>query len=74
LFDAARDDSERIVHDAVALARAAQETMSITTDIPTEPPEPLLTELSRDARMVVIGHTGTGGLTACSSGPPRPPW
>jgi nucleotide-binding universal stress UspA family protein len=63
LVDAVRDDAERIVRDAVALARAVPENVSITTDLPTEPPVPLLIELSREARMVVIGHTGTGGFT-----------
>jgi nucleotide-binding universal stress UspA family protein len=63
LFDAVRDDGERIVRDAVALARAVQENVSIMTDMPTEPPVPLLAELSREARMVVIGPTGTGGFT-----------
>lgn len=39
------------------------ETITITTDMPAEPPVPLLTDLSRTVRMVVVGHTGDGGFT-----------
>jgi len=62
LFDAIQENGERILRDALRLARQVDETLPITTDMPTEPPVPLLTELSRSARMVVIGHTGAGGF------------
>jgi nucleotide-binding universal stress UspA family protein len=62
-FDAVREDGERILLDAVELARGTDENVPITTDMPTAPPTPLLTELSRTAPMIVIGHTGAGGFT-----------
>jgi len=62
-FDAATENGERILRDATRLARRVDETLTVTTDMPTEPPVPLLTDLSRTVRMVVVGHTGDGGFT-----------
>jgi nucleotide-binding universal stress UspA family protein len=61
--DALRADGARILRAAVTLARGAGESVPTTTDMPTGPPAPLLTELSRTAGMVVVGHTGDGGFT-----------
>jgi nucleotide-binding universal stress UspA family protein len=61
-IDALREDGTRILSEAVALARGIDESVPTTTDMPTEPPAPLLTELSRTVPMVVIGHTGDGGF------------
>jgi nucleotide-binding universal stress UspA family protein len=62
LFDVVQEVGERIVYDAVQLARSVDESVTITTDMPTEPPAPLLIDLSRDATMVVIGRSGSGGF------------
>jgi nucleotide-binding universal stress UspA family protein len=62
LFEVMREDGERIIRDAVALARSVDKSLTITTDMPTEPPVPLLIERSLDARMVVVGSTGKGGF------------
>jgi nucleotide-binding universal stress UspA family protein len=62
LFDAIQENGERILRDALRVARQMDETLPITIDMPTEPPVPLLTELSRSARMLVIGHAGAGGF------------
>jgi nucleotide-binding universal stress UspA family protein len=62
LFDVVQEVGERIVYDAVQLARAVDESVTITTDMPTEPPAPLLIDLSRDATMVVLGRSGSGGF------------
>lgn len=62
MFDAVQEGGERIVNDAVALAHGVDENVTITTDMPTQPPVPLLTELSRTVPMIVIGHTGDGGF------------
>ncbi len=62
LFDAIKENGERILRDALRLARQVDENVPITTDMPTEPPVPLLTDLSRSARMVVVGHAGAGGF------------
>lgn len=56
-------NGERILHDAAWLAHRVDETITVTTDMPTEPPVPLLTDLSRMVRMIVVGHTGDGGFT-----------
>jgi nucleotide-binding universal stress UspA family protein len=63
LVDSVRDSGERILRDAVRLAREVDENVAITTDMPTEPPVPLLIGLSRSVRMVVVGHTGVGGFS-----------
>jgi nucleotide-binding universal stress UspA family protein len=62
LFDVVQEVGERIVYDAVQLARAVDESVTNTTDMPTEPPAPLLIDLSRDATMVVLGRSGSGGF------------
>jgi nucleotide-binding universal stress UspA family protein len=63
VVDSFRDSGERILRDAVRLARGVDESVTITTDMPTGPPVPLLIELSRSVRMVVVGHTGVGGFS-----------
>jgi nucleotide-binding universal stress UspA family protein len=63
LVDSVRNGGERILRDAVRLARLVDEQITITTDMPTERPMPLLIGLSRSARMIVVGHTGEGGFS-----------
>jgi nucleotide-binding universal stress UspA family protein len=62
LVDVVRQDAERVVEKAVAVARSVREDLAISTDCPVESPGSLLIGLSRDARMVVVGHTGRGGF------------
>lgn len=62
-FDTVREYGELILRDAVALVHRTDENVHATTEMLTEPPVPLLIELSRSARLVVVGHTGDGGFT-----------
>ncbi|MDT7724921.1 MAG: hypothetical protein QOI21_1497 [Actinomycetota bacterium] len=62
LEKAVAEDGEQIVRDAVAVARSVDENVTVTTEISTQPPVPVLIGLSRDARMLVLGHTGRGGF------------
>ncbi|WP_284740536.1 universal stress protein [Amycolatopsis sp. RTGN1] len=62
LFDAIRVDGERVIAEARSLAASIGKDLVITTELPTEPPVPLLIDESRHARMLVVGRTGTGGF------------
>jgi nucleotide-binding universal stress UspA family protein len=62
LIDAIRQDGERIVAESRRVAAAIDEDLVVTTDMPAETPAPLLIGLSRRARMVVVGATGSGGF------------
>jgi nucleotide-binding universal stress UspA family protein len=63
LFDAIRADGDRIVADARSLAESVDKDLVITTELPNEPPVPMLIDESRHARMLVVGRTGAGGFT-----------
>lgn len=62
VLEVMREEGTRILDEAVALARSIDADLTISTSMPTESPVPLLIDLSREARMLVIGHTGTGGF------------
>ncbi|MEV7098619.1 universal stress protein [Amycolatopsis sp. NPDC051045] len=62
LFEAVRADGERAVADARKLAAAIDEDLVITTELPNDPPVPMLIDESRHARMLVVGRTGAGGF------------
>ncbi|QKV80518.1 universal stress protein [Amycolatopsis sp. Hca4] len=62
LFEAVQKDGERAIADARALAASIDEDLVIGTDLPNDPPVPMLIEESRHARMLVVGRTGTGGF------------
>ncbi|MEU0533875.1 universal stress protein [Amycolatopsis tolypomycina] len=62
LFDAIRTDGERVVADARALAASIDKDLAVTTDLPNEPPVPMLIDESRRARLLVVGRTGTDGF------------
>lgn len=62
LIDAVRQGGEQIVAHSRKLATSVDPDLVITTEMPTEAPAPLLIELSRRARMVVVGATGSGGF------------
>ena len=63
LFDAIQADGDRYIADARALAASIDEHLTITTEVRSDPPVPLLIDESRHARTVVVGGTGTGGFT-----------
>ncbi|WP_370962573.1 universal stress protein [Amycolatopsis sp. cg9] len=63
LFDALTADGERVVADARSLAASVGKDLVITTELPNEPPVPMLIDESRHARLLVVGRTGTGGFT-----------
>src|SRR6185295_19298716 len=63
LFDAVRQDGERVVAGSRKVAASIDETLVITVKTPVESPAPLLIGLSRQARMVVVGASGSGGFT-----------
>ncbi|MET8846811.1 universal stress protein [Amycolatopsis sp. NPDC004625] len=62
LFEAVQADGERAIADARALAASVDKELVIVTDLPNDPPVPMLIEESRHARMLVVGRTGTGGF------------
>jgi nucleotide-binding universal stress UspA family protein len=63
LFDAVLADGQRAVAEARSLAVSVDKDLVITTEVPNDPPVPMLIEESRHARMLVVGRTGTGGFT-----------
>lgn len=63
LFEAVQKDGERAIADARALAASIDKDLVIVTDLPNDPPVPMLIDESRHARMLVVGRTGTGGFT-----------
>ena len=62
LFAAIQADGERAVAEARALAASIDKDLVVTTDLPNDPPVPMLIEESRHARTLVVGRTGTGGF------------
>ncbi|MDS0134717.1 MULTISPECIES: universal stress protein [unclassified Amycolatopsis] len=62
LFEAVQKDGERAIADARALAASVDKDLVIVTDLPNDPPVPMLIDESRHARMLVVGRTGTGGF------------
>ncbi|MEU0465222.1 universal stress protein [Amycolatopsis sp. NPDC006131] len=58
-----------MLEDAVRTAReTAGEKVRITSDMPNDPPAPVLLDRARRARMVVLGCSGTGGFTGMLAG------
>ncbi|QFU89626.1 universal stress protein [Amycolatopsis sp. YIM 10] len=68
VFEAIRADGERIVADAVTLAQSTSDDLVVTSEMVIDHPVPLLTELSKTARMVVVGATGHTGLSRLLAG------
>ncbi|MEU4524672.1 universal stress protein [Amycolatopsis sp. NPDC024027] len=62
LFEAVQADGERAVADARALAASVDKDLVIVTELPNDPPVPMLIDESRHARLLVVGRTGTGGF------------
>jgi nucleotide-binding universal stress UspA family protein len=68
LLDTVRDNGERILREAADVAMAIGGEMTVTVDMPIEPAVPLLTDLSRTARVTVVGGTGIGGFAGMLAG------
>jgi nucleotide-binding universal stress UspA family protein len=62
LFEAVQADGERAIADARALAVSVDKDLVIVTELPNDPPVPMLIDESRHARMLVVGRAGTGGF------------
>jgi nucleotide-binding universal stress UspA family protein len=62
LFDAIRTDGDRAVADARSIASAIDQDLVVATELPDEPPVPMLIDESGHARLLVVGRTGTGGF------------
>ncbi|MEV6874627.1 universal stress protein [Amycolatopsis sp. NPDC051128] len=62
LFDAIQVDGERAIADARSVAASIDKDLIVSTELPNEPPVPMLIDESRHARMLVVGRTGTGGF------------
>ncbi len=63
LFDAVRQDGDRVVAGSRKVAASIDEDLVVTAKTPAESPAPLLVGLSRQARLVVVGASGSGGFT-----------
>ncbi|WP_410627649.1 universal stress protein [Amycolatopsis sp. cmx-8-4] len=63
LFDAVRQDGDRVVAGSRKVAASIDEDLVVTAKTPVESPAALLVGLSRQARMVVVGASGSGGFT-----------
>lgn len=57
-----------LLRDAVETAHAVAGDVVVTSDMPNEPPSPTLIELSRTARTVVVGASGSGGFAGMLAG------
>ncbi|MEV6873139.1 universal stress protein [Amycolatopsis sp. NPDC051128] len=62
LFEAVQADGERAIADARTLAASIDKDLVVTTELPNEPPVPMLIDESRHARLLVVGRSGTGGF------------
>ncbi len=63
-FDELQRAGQQLLADAAAVAGE----VTVSTEMPLEPPVPLLLECSRTARMVVLGSSGRGGFTGMLAG------
>jgi nucleotide-binding universal stress UspA family protein len=60
---AVHEQAERALHEAAARVRAAHPDLPIVTRLRDGYPAGVLTEASRQAALVVVGHRGIGGFT-----------
>ncbi len=58
-----RHDAERILAEAVAVARETGPSVSVGTDLITGSPASVLINAARDAELVVLGDRGLGGFS-----------
>lgn len=62
-FDVLEQEAERVLNQAVEAARQTEPELPVTGEMPCLAPIPHLVELSRTARMIVLGSTGRGGFS-----------
>ena len=68
-YDDLRGAGRKVLDEAVRTAReTAGENVRITSEMPNDPPVPLLVDRSRRARMLVLGCSGAGGFTGMLAG------
>ncbi|PXW30332.1 UNVERIFIED_CONTAM: nucleotide-binding universal stress UspA family protein [Williamsia faeni] len=63
-YDALQEESERALAEASAVALHTDESpgLQLSTKVTPEPPIPALLEMSKSARMVVVGNRGIGRI------------
>lgn len=66
-FDELQRAGQELLAEAADVAGEAG-ARTVSTEMPFEPAAPLLLELSRDARMIVLGSSGRGGFTGMLAG------
>ncbi|GAB3490194.1 universal stress protein [Amycolatopsis cihanbeyliensis] len=67
-FGALEQDGERILTGAAEAAREAGASREVGTSLVRDPVIPALIELSREARMIVLGESGRGGFAGMRLG------
>jgi nucleotide-binding universal stress UspA family protein len=68
VFDELEHVGERMLGAAAEAAHQVSAGLVVTTQMVMESPVPLLVELSRTARMIVLGSSGRGGFTGMLAG------
>lgn len=63
LFEGMQQAGERIANEARELALSVDASLAVRTEVFTDSAPALLIDRSQQARMVVLGRTGTGGFT-----------
>jgi nucleotide-binding universal stress UspA family protein len=63
-----RDHAQRLLHAAAGRVRAAYPDLPMTSRLRDGRPAEVLTEASRQASIVVVGHRGTGGFAGLLTG------
>lgn len=68
ILESVGDDAKRVVAEAAEQAKVVSPDLRVEVQVIDQPPIPLLTQLSRDAAMVVLGSSGLGGFTGMLAG------
>jgi hypothetical protein len=71
MFDELKRVVERVLGAAAEAAHQVSTDLVITTQMVMESPVPLLVELSRTARIIVLGSSAAAVSEACWRGRPR---
>ncbi|SDZ36153.1 Nucleotide-binding universal stress protein, UspA family [Amycolatopsis xylanica] len=59
----AQEDAAKMMNESIALARAVGPNLTVTSEMPSIAASSALIELSRDAKLVVVGKSGRGEFT-----------
>lgn len=68
VFDTLQQDATQVLEEAVETARSLSPKLSVTGEMPYEPPVLCLVERSRTAGLIVLGSTGRGGFVGMLAG------